>query len=205
MPDSRPFLSSSTNGWFYTASNTVSFTLMVATASANLNSAAPGWRDGGEPVFIGTREDHFSGDIMNGQIAEILLFNTALAAADRTNVDNYLGLKYFPLTITTDLPASTTSSNGYQVTYTFVANQGSAHLTYQWQKNGTNIPGATTTSYTTPRLAASDDGETFDVLVTTTTGSTAYSTTNTLTVLNVAPYVTAAGIPIWNQTSRCGL
>jgi hypothetical protein len=186
--------------WFYTASNYASVYLDgIATASAALNSAAPGLRDGGEPIFIGTRQDHFGSDIMNGQIAEILLFNIALAAADRTNVDNYLGLKYFPFTITSDLPPSTTSSNGYRVTYTFGANQGSAHLTFQWQKNGTNIPGAINSTYTTPPLLQSDNGETFDVLVTTSTGSTAYSTTNTLTVLDVAPYITATGIPIWNK------
>jgi hypothetical protein len=186
--------------WFYTASNTVSVYLDgIVTKTAAVNQAAPGCFDGGEPVYIGTRQDHFSSDIMNGQIAEILLFNTALSASDMTNVDNYLGLKYFQFTITSDLPASTTTSNGYHVTFSFGANQGSAHLTYQWQKNGTNIPGATLPTYTTPPLLASDNGDTFDVLVTTTTGSTAYSTTNTLTVLNVAPYITAAGIPIWNQ------
>jgi hypothetical protein len=186
--------------WFYTASNYATVYLDgIATASAAGNSAGPGLRDGGEPIFIGTRQDHFASDIMNGQIAEILLFNTAIGAADRTNVDNYLGLKYFPFTITTDLPASTTSSNGYRVTFTFGANQGSAHLTFQWQKNGTNIPGAINPTYTTPPLLQSDNGDTFDVMVTTTTGSTSYSTTNTLTVLDVAPYVTAAGIPIWNK------
>jgi hypothetical protein len=186
--------------WFYTASNYATVYLDgIATASAAVNSAAPGLRDGGEPIFIGTRQDHFASDIMNGQIAEILLFNTAIGAADRTNLDNYLGLKYFPFTITSDLPPSTTTSNGYQVTFTFGANQGSAHLTYQWQKNGINIPGAINSTYTTPPLLQSDNGDTFDVLVTTTTGSTAYSTTNTLTVLDVAPYITAAGIPIWNM------
>src|ERR1051326_8793976 len=186
--------------WFYTASNTVSVYLDgLVTKIAAVNEAAPGCLDGGEPVYIGTRQDHFGSDIMNGQIAEILLFNAALSASDMTNVDNYLGLKYFPFSIITDLPASTTSSNGYQVTYTFAANQGSAHLTYQWQENGTNISGAINSTYTTPPLHPSDNGSTFDVLVTTTTGSTAYSTTNTLTVLNVAPYITSAGIPIWNM------
>jgi hypothetical protein len=185
--------------WFYTASNTVSVFLDgIVTKTAAVNEAAPGCFDGGEPVYIGTRQDHFGSDIMNGQIAEILLFNTALSASDITNVDNYLGLKYFQFTITSDLPPSITTSNGYRVTFNFGANQGSAHLTYQWQKNGTNIPGAINPTYTTPPLLASDNGDTFDVLVTT-TGSTAYSTTNTLTVLNVAPYVTAAGIPIWSR------
>ena len=85
------------------------------------------------------------------------------------------------------------------MTYTFVAGAGSAHgFSYQWQENGTNIPGATGTTYTTPILAPGDNGDTFDVQVTFPTVRPVYSTTNTLTVLNVAPYVTLAGIPIWN-------
>ena len=97
---------------------------------------------------------------MRGQIAEIMLFNTALSDADRIIVDNYLGIKYFPFAITTDLPASTTSSNGFAVTYTFVAGAGSAHgFSYQWQENGTNILGATDSTYTTPILAPGDNGD----------------------------------------------
>ena len=156
--------------------------------------------DGGQPVWIGGRMDlQAANPKMRGQIAEIMLFNTALSDADRTIVDNYLGVKYFTFAITTDLPATTTSSNGFAVTYTFVAGAGSAHGFFlQWQENGTNIPGANGTTYTTPILAPGDNGDKFDVQVTLPNGSFVYSTTNTLTVLNVAPYVTLAGIPIWN-------
>jgi hypothetical protein len=137
---------------------------------------------------------------MRGQIGEIMLFNRALSDADRTIVDNYLGLKYFQFAITIDLPATTTSTNGFAVTYTFAAGAGSAHgFSLQWQENGTNILGATNSTYTTPILAPGDNGDTFDVQVTLPNGSFVYSTTNTLTVLNVAPYVTWAGIPIWNM------
>src|SRR5262249_8301538 len=39
--------------WFYSASNYATVYLDgIATASAGINSAAPGWRDGGEPIFI---------------------------------------------------------------------------------------------------------------------------------------------------------
>jgi hypothetical protein len=154
--------------------------------------------DAGFPLWIGARWDLVN-PRMRGQIAEIMLFNTALSDADRINVDNYLGIKYFPFAITTDLPPSTTSSNGFAVTYTFVAGAGSTHgFAYQWQEDGTNIAGATGSTYTTPLLAAGDNGETFAVQVTLPDGSFVYSTTNTLTVLNVAPYITWAGIPIWN-------
>lgn len=168
--------------------------------SGAIRSVVQGMYDGGQPLWVGGRSDLVNGN-MKGQIAEIMLFNTALSDADRTNVDNYLGIKYFPFAITTDLPSSTTSSNGFAVTYTFVAGAGSAHgFTLQWQENGTNIPGATASTFTTPILGPGDNGDTFDVQVTLPDGSFVYSTTNTLTVLDVAPYVTWAGIPIWNMS-----
>jgi hypothetical protein len=160
----------------------------------------PGIYNGGTPLWIGGRSDlQAANPKMRGQIAEILLFNRALSDADRTIVDNYLGVKYFTFAITTDLPANTTSSNGFSVTYTFAAGAGSAHgFSLQWQKNGTNILGATNSTYTTPILSPGDNGTKFDVQVTLPNGSFVYSTTNTLTVLTVPPYVTLAGIPIWN-------
>lgn len=161
------------------------------------DNPATNW-DAGFPLWIGARWDLVN-PRMRGQIAEILLFNQALSDGDRAIVDNYLGIKYFQFVITTDLPASTTSSNGFAVTYTFVAGAGSAHgYSFQWQENGTNIPGVTGSTYTTPILAPGDNGDKFDVQVALPNGSFVYSTTNTLTVLTVPPYVTLAGIPIWN-------
>jgi hypothetical protein len=156
--------------------------------------------DGKTPLWIGGRSDlQAANPKMRGQIAEIMLFNKTLSDADRAIVDNYLGVKYFTFVITTNLSATTTSSNGFAVTYAFVAGAGSAHgFSYQWQENGTNIPGVTGSTYTTPILAPGDNGDTFDVQVTLPNGSFVYSTTNTLTVLSVPPYVTLAGITIWN-------
>jgi hypothetical protein len=160
----------------------------------------PGVYNGGTPIWIGGRSDmQAANPKMRGQIAEIMLFNRALSDADRTIVDNYLGVKYFTFAITTDLPSSTTSSNGFSVNYTFVAGAGSAHgFSLQWQKNGVNIPDATNSTYTTPILSPGDNGTKFDVQVTLPDGSFVYSTTNTLTVLTVPPFVTLTGIPIWN-------
>ena len=158
----------------------------------------PGIYDGGRPLWIGGRWDLVNGN-MKGQIAEVMLFNTSLSGADRTNVDNYLGQKYFPFAITQNLPSTITSSNGFSVAYTFGATVGSTHgLSFQWQENGTNVPGATGLTFTTSILGPSDNGDQFDVLVTFPNGSTTNSLTNTLTVLNVPPFVQTAGIPIWN-------
>jgi hypothetical protein len=82
-------------------------------------------------------------------------------------------------TITTQ-PASQTVTAGQTATFTVVAG-GTAPLSYQWQKNGVDIAGATSASYTTPATATTDSGSTFDVVVSNTAG-TVTSATATLTV-----------------------
>ncbi len=57
-------------------------------------------------------------------------------------------------TITTQ-PANQTVTAGQTATFTVVA-AGAAPLNYQWQKNGVNIAGATSASYTTPAATTSD-------------------------------------------------
>ncbi|HEV2455466.1 MAG TPA: immunoglobulin domain-containing protein [Verrucomicrobiae bacterium] len=186
--------------WYYTQSNSVSVYLdgVPTKTNAAVNEGAPGCIDSAEPVYIGTREDHYASDIMNGQIAEILVFNTVLSPADMTNVDNYLGQKWFNgVTFATAVPSITTS-NGFSVTISPGPSSGSTHLSgYQWQENGTNIPGAVAPVYNTPILAPSDNGDTFTLIVTLFNG-TSFTNTTSLNVLNEPPYVTSAGIPIWN-------
>jgi len=58
---------------------------------------------------------------------------------------------------------------------------GTAPLSYQWQKNGTNISGATGSSYATPATKTSDNGSTFAVVVSNSAGSVT-SASATLTV-----------------------
>ncbi|MFQ5644216.1 MAG: immunoglobulin domain-containing protein [Thiogranum sp.] len=48
---------------------------------------------------------------------------------------------------------------------------GTPAVTYQWQKNGANIPGATAASYTTPPLALQDSGSVYAVLVSNSAGT----------------------------------
>ena len=62
----------------------------------------------------------------------------------------------------TTQPASQTVSTGQKATFTVTAT-GTAPLSYQWQKNGTAIGGATAASYTTPATTAADNGDQFTV------------------------------------------
>jgi len=70
----------------------------------------------------------------------------------------------------TTQPANASTTAGGTVTFT-VAASGTAPITYQWQKNGTAISGATDSSYTTPAVQAADDGAIFTVVVTNSAGS----------------------------------
>jgi Abnormal spindle-like microcephaly-assoc'd, ASPM-SPD-2-Hydin/Immunoglobulin domain/Immunoglobulin I-set domain len=92
-------------------------------------------------------------------------------------------------TITTQ-PASQTVTAGQAATFT-VAASGTATLTYQWQKNGANISGATAASYTTPTTATTDSGSTFRAVVSNTAGSvTSAAATLTVNAAAVAPTIT---------------
>ena len=98
-------------------------------------------------------------------------------------------------------PASQSVTAGQTATFTVVA-AGTAPLNYQWQKNGANIAGATTGSYTTPATATTDSGSTFDVVVTNTAGSiTSNAATLTVTAAPVAPSITTQPA---NQTVTAG-
>lgn len=70
----------------------------------------------------------------------------------------------------TTQPASQAVTVGQAATF-LVAASGGAPLTYQWQKNGTPISGATSSSYTTPATTASDSGSQFSVIVSNSAGN----------------------------------
>jgi hypothetical protein len=77
-------------------------------------------------------------------------------------------------------PANQTVTAGQTASFT-VAAAGTAPLTYQWQKNGTAISGATSASYTTPATVDADNGATFTAVVSNSAGN-ATSNAATMTV-----------------------
>src|ERR1700719_3762641 len=103
-------------------------------------------------------------------------------------------------TITTQ-PANQTVTAGQAATFAVVA-AGTAPLSYQWQKSGANIAGASSASYTTPVTATTDSGSAFAVVVTNTAG-TVTSATATLTV-NAAPVAPTITTQPANQTVTAG-
>lgn len=88
-------------------------------------------------------------------------------------------------TITTQ-PAALTAAEGTTAAFTVTA-AGTGPLQYQWRRNGTAISGATSAAYITPTLSASDNGASFDVVVSNTIGSVTSATAK----LTVTPNNTA--------------
>lgn len=56
-------------------------------------------------------------------------------------------------------------------TTTFTVSASGSNATYQWKKNGVDIPGATSASYTTPAAATADNGAVYTVTVTNSAGT----------------------------------
>ncbi len=113
-----------------------------------------------------------------------------------------------PATLTVQVaPAITTSPADLTVTapapaaFSVVAS-GDAPLSYQWRRNGTDIPGATSAAFALNPTTGSDTGATFDVVVTNASG-TATSAPATLTV-QVAPAITTSPADLHGDRARTG-
>ena len=90
----------------------------------------------------------------------------------------------------TTQPADQSIHGGQTATFSVVAT-GSAPLSYQWRRNGTAIPGATSASYTTPAQGTSDNGATFSVVISNGSGNvTSRAARLTVTAAASAPAIT---------------
>jgi hypothetical protein len=100
-------------------------------------------------------------------------------------------------------PASQTVPIGRTATFSVVAS-GTAPLQYQWSENGTPIAGATSASYTTPAIALSNGGSTFQVTVSNAINSVS-SNVATLTAGPRAPALGDLRYLLFEQVTGAGL
>ena len=87
----------------------------------------------------------------------------------------------------TSQPLATAVVVGQTATFSVTAT-GTSPLTYQWRRNGSNLPSATNASYTTPATTTSDASSTFSVAVSNSVGS--------VTSIGALLTVVAPGTPV---------
>jgi glucose/arabinose dehydrogenase len=93
----------------------------------------------------------------------------------------------------TSHPSDVTVTAGRPASFS-VSASGTAPLSYQWQRNGGNIPGATATTYTLASTSLADDGAVFSAVVSNASG-TATSNGATLHVTSNNPPVAMISAP----------
>jgi hypothetical protein len=103
--------------------------------------------------------------------------------------------------VITQQPAAVSVAVGQPVSFS-VAATGTAPLTYQWQRNGAAIDGATSSTYALSTTALADSGAVFRAIVSNVAGS-ATSSDATLTVVTAAPVLTITPQPA-NSTVVAG-
>ena len=123
----------------------------------------------------------------NGALYSVVVSNAGGSTISNNAALTVIGVAQGPVIVTQPASASVYTTQTANFT---VAATGSGALTYQWRKQGINIPAATSSSYTTPVVLLSDNGVQYSVVVTDSNGSTA-SSNAALTVANAAPGISS--------------
>ena len=100
-------------------------------------------------------------------------------------------------------PQNQTANTGSTANFSVSAN-GTGPFLYFWYKNNVQISGATSSSYTTPTLASSDNGNTYKCIITN-CNSTYQATSNNATLtVNTPCTAVSIGTHPQNQTANAG-
>jgi hypothetical protein len=142
----------------------VTFNVTATTASGTL---AYQWKKDGADVAGATS----SSLTLPASAANAGNYTVVVSNGNCSATSNAVALTVTPATAITTQPAAVTACQG-SVTFTVVAT--GAGLTYQWKKNGTDIPGATSATYNV--VASEANAGNYSVVVTGTCGSVTSNT-----------------------------
>jgi hypothetical protein len=186
--------------YLWNGTNWLGVTNVAANAAVNFGSTVPmiiGWDSG----VGGT----LTGRLLNGEMDEVAIYTKTLTANQlHSHLLAGLGdtnppvLTINPPTLSPASPAVIYTTESFTLTS---GAYGVPPLSYQWQLNGTNIPGAITNTYSASNVTTNNSGN-YTLIATDPNGSST-SLVTTVTVLNPAVQL-SSGLNLWltmNQTS----
>jgi len=166
----------------------------TATFSVTATGTAPltyQWRKNGANISGATASAYTTPTTStdNGALFSIVVSNSA-GSATSTSATLTVNVAAVAPSITSQ-PSSQTVTAGQTATFS-VAATGTAPLSYQWRKNGANISGATSSSYTTSATTTADSGSQFSAVINNSAGSvTSTSAALIVNAATVAPTITS--------------
>jgi hypothetical protein len=160
------------------AGQTAQFSV-AATGSAPL---AYQWRRDGAPIAGATAATYTTPALTLGDSGARFSVLVNNAAGSVTSAEAVLTVSATAVAPTISAQPQAVTVNAPRVATFSVAATGTAPLAYQWRRDGVDIPGATTSSYTTPALTTTDSGANYSVRVSNPAGAQV-SSSAALTVL----------------------
>ncbi len=152
-------------------------------------------------------DELFVSDISQGAMVDLDIHNDgSLLVLSRGNggpgQGQVLRIQFTNLPLISQEPESLILTVGRDATYTVLAT-GTGELQYQWQRNGEDIPGANSPTYTLTNVALSDSDSRFRVVVTNAFGFTT-SREVMLVVTTDRPPVPVIDLPVLGTTFEMG-
>ncbi|MBS1513154.1 MAG: T9SS type A sorting domain-containing protein [Bacteroidetes bacterium] len=156
------------------------------------------WKLNGSNIGGATAATYTSNSLANGNQVSVVLTSNLACVSTSTGTSPVVTMSLGTVTAAVASSASSTNiCSGTSVTFTATPTNGGALPTYQWKLNGSNIGGATASTYSSSTLNNSDQ---VSVVMTSSIGcavsNPATSTATTMTVTtSAAPTVSITSVP----------
>ena len=181
-------------------------TSVTFTATPTNGGTAPTyqWKKGGVAISGETNATYTTTTAANSDSYTVTMTSNALCASPTTATSTAIVMAVTS-TVTPSVSIAVTPSNticvNSSITFTATPTNGGTTPTYQWKKGGTNIVGATSSTYTTTTAA---NGDSYTVTMTSNAGcASPLSATSTPIVMTVNPALTPSVSASANNSTIC--